>query len=107
MVSQKLGYFPCGSAGEESACNVGDLGSIPGLGRSPGRGQGNPLKYSFLENPHGQWSLVGYNPWGCIESDITEQLSIQYTWELLITLIYQNSLPIFSSEALDSLFMPQ
>ena len=44
---------------------------------------------------------------GVTESDITEQLSIQYTWELLITLIYQNSLPIISSEALDSLFMPQ
>ena len=35
--------FPCGSAGKESACNVGDLGSIPGLGRSPGGGHGNPL----------------------------------------------------------------
>ena len=40
----------CGSAGEESACNVGDLGSIPGLGRSPGEGNGNPLQYSSLEN---------------------------------------------------------
>ena len=42
--------FPCGSAGKESACNVGGLGSIPGLGRSPGEGNGNPLQYSFLEN---------------------------------------------------------
>ena len=42
--------FPGGSAGEESACNVGDLGLIPGLGRSPGEGKGYPLQYSGLEN---------------------------------------------------------
>ena len=44
--------FPGGSDGKESACNVGDLGLIPGLGRSPGGGHGNPLQYSCLENPH-------------------------------------------------------
>ena len=42
--------FPCGSAGRESTCNVGDLGSIPGLGGSPGEGKGYPLQYSDLEN---------------------------------------------------------
>ena len=42
--------FPGSSAGKESACNAGDLGSIPGLGRSPGGGQGYPLQYSGLEN---------------------------------------------------------
>ena len=42
--------FPCGLAGKESACNVGDLSSIPGLGRSPGEGKGNPLQYSGLEH---------------------------------------------------------
>jgi len=42
--------FPCGSAGKESPCSVGDLGSIPGLGRSSGEGNGNPLQYSGLEN---------------------------------------------------------
>ena len=42
--------FPCGSAGKESACNVGDLGSIPGLGTSPGEGKGYTLQYSGLEN---------------------------------------------------------
>ena len=49
--------FPGGLAGKESACNVGDLGSIPGLGRSPGGGHGNPLQYSRLENPmvRGAW----------------------------------------------------
>ena len=49
--------FPAGSDGKESTCNVGDLGSIPGLGRSPGGGHGNPLQYSGLENPmdRGAW----------------------------------------------------
>ena len=42
--------FPCGSAGKESTCNVGDLGWIPGLGRFPGEGKGYPLQYSGLEN---------------------------------------------------------
>jgi len=44
---------PCGSAGKESACNAGDLGSIPGLGRSPGEGKGYTLQYSGLENSMG------------------------------------------------------
>ena len=56
--------FPGGSDGKESACNAGDLGLIPRLGRSPGGGHGNPLHYSFLEDPHGQRSLVGCSPWG-------------------------------------------
>ena len=42
--------FPGGSGGKESTCNAGDLGLIPGLGRSPGEGNGNPLQYSCLEN---------------------------------------------------------
>ena len=42
--------FPGGSAGKESACSAGDLGSIPGLGRSPGEGEGYPLQYPGLEN---------------------------------------------------------
>ena len=64
-----------GSDGKESACNVGDLGSIPGLGISPGGGHGNPLQYICLENPHGQRSLAGYSPRGHKESDKTERLS--------------------------------
>ena len=44
-------YFPGGSDGKVAAYNVGDLGSIPWLGRSPGEGNGNPLQYSCLENP--------------------------------------------------------
>ena len=59
--------FPRDSDGKESACNARDLGLIPGLGRSPGGGHGNPLQYSCLENPHRQRSLVGYSPWDCKE----------------------------------------
>ena len=53
--------------GKESACNAGDLGSIPGSGRSPGEGRGNPLQYSYLENPRdrGAW-------WATVEGDHTE-----------------------------------
>ena len=56
--------FPGDSDSKESACNAGDLGSSPGLARSPGGGHGNPLHYSCVENPHGQRSLVGYSLWG-------------------------------------------
>ena len=49
--------FLCGSAGKESACNVGDLGSIPGLGRSPGEGKGYPLQFSDLKNSMGLQSM--------------------------------------------------
>ena len=65
--------FPGGSEGKESVCNAGDLGSIPGSGRFPGEGYGNPLKYSCLGNPmdRGVWRA----PWGCKESDRTERLT--------------------------------
>ena len=66
--------FPGGLDGKESACNAGDLGSVPGLGRCPGGWHGNALQYSCLENPHGQRSLAGYSPWGCRESNTTELL---------------------------------
>ena len=54
--------FPGGSDGKESACNAGDLVLIPGSGRSPGQGNGNPLQYSCQENPIDR-SLAGYSPW--------------------------------------------
>ena len=79
--------FPGGSDGKDSTCNREDLDSIPGLGRSPGWEHGNPLQYSCLEDPHGQRSLVGYSPWGCKESDTTDQLnftsseSFSHKWE--------------------------
>ena len=60
--------FPDSSVGKESACNVGDLGSIPGLGRSPREGKGYPLQYSGLRIP-----------WGHKESEMTERLSLSST----------------------------
>ena len=66
--------FPRGSDVKEYVCNAGDLGSLPGSGRSPGEGNGNPLQYSCLVNPHGQRRLAGYSSWGCKESDTTERL---------------------------------
>ena len=52
-----MSCFPCSSVGKESACSAGDLGSIPGLGRYPGEGNGNPLQYPCLENlmDRGAW----------------------------------------------------
>ena len=54
--------FLSGSDGKESACKVGDPGSIPGLGRAPGEGNGNPLQYSCLENPmdRGEWQAIAH-----------------------------------------------
>ena len=66
--------FPASSAGKESSCNSGDLGSVPGLGRSPGREHGNPLQNSCLENPHGQRRLAGYSPWGSKESHTAKRV---------------------------------
>ena len=67
--------FPSGSDSKESACKAGDLGLIPGLGRSPGGGHGNSLQYSCLEYPHGQRSLVSCSPRDHKESDTTERPS--------------------------------
>ena len=59
--------FPGGSVGRESTCSAEDLGLIPGLGRSPERGHGNPLQYSGLWN-----SMDCYSPWGGKELNMTE-----------------------------------
>ena len=55
--------FPGGSDGKESSCSVGDLGSILGLGRSPGGEHGNPFQYSFLENSMYRGKLAGHSAW--------------------------------------------
>ena len=74
VLSAKWG-FQGGSDRKESACNVGDLGSIPGSGRSPGEGNSNSLQYSSGES-HGQRSLAGYSPCGLKGSDMTERLTL-------------------------------
>ena len=59
--------FSDDSDSKESACNVGGLGSVPGLGKSPRGGHGNPFQYSCLENRHAQRSLTCCHSWGCKE----------------------------------------
>ena len=78
-----LKSFPSGSDIKESACNAGDLGSIPGMGRSLGEGNGNPLQCSCLENPmdRGAWRAAVH---GVTELDMTEWLSLS----LLLFLLY-------------------
>ena len=66
----RLFGFLGGSPVKNPPAYAGDLGLIPGLGRSPGGGHSNP-QYRCLENPHGQRSLAGYSPWGHKESDLT------------------------------------
>ena len=77
--------FPGGSEGKASACNEGDPGSIPGLGRSPGEGNDNPLQYSGLENPMdgGAWWLQSM---GHKEMDMTETKHITgWVYHILFT----------------------
>ena len=68
--------FHCSSDGKESACNAGDLGSIPGLGRSLGEGVGYPLQYSCLENSMDRGVRQGTVLQGLKKSDTTERLSL-------------------------------
>ena len=63
--------FPGGSVLKNPPANAGDVGSIPGLGRSPGEGNGSTLQYSRLGNPMNRGPLAGYSPWGRKESDTT------------------------------------
>ena len=69
--SRPIQGFPNGSDSKESSCNAGDLGSVSGLGRSSGEGNGNPLEYSYLENPMGRgaWQARVH---GVAESDMTK-----------------------------------
>ena len=83
MTSEEKHYFtlsmevftglPQWLSGKESACNAGDTGSIPGSGRSPGEGHGNPLQYSCLENPMDRGAWWATVQWGCKESDMTDE----------------------------------
>ena len=80
-----MSFFPGGSEVKASAYNVGDLSSIPGSGRSPGEGNGNPLQYLPGES-HEQRSLVGYSPRGHKESDTTEWLHFTFTSDVFLEL---------------------
>ena len=68
------------SDSKEYTLSAGDLDSVPGLGRSPGEGNGYLLQYSCLENPRTE--DPGYSPWGCKESDMTEQLRLSLYQDL-------------------------
>ena len=89
-----LFVFPVLMAHKESACNVGDPGSIPGSGRSPGEGNGNPLQYSCLENSMDRC----YSPWGHKESDTTEWLILSLLTFMLCNIQDLSSLPHGSNQ---------
>ena len=72
--------FTGGLNSKESACNVGDLGSSPGLGRYPGERNGNPLQYFFPGKSHGWKSLEGHSPWCCKELDMTWETSLSFSF---------------------------
>ena len=70
--------FPGGSCSKESAYNMGDQGSIRGLGFNPYRREWQPIPVFLPGEFHGQRSLKGYSPWGCQESDMTERLTLTF-----------------------------
>ena len=74
--------FPGGSDGKESACDAGDPSSIPGSGRSPGEGNGNPLQYSCLQNPMDRGAWRATVDGGHKESEMTEQLTFIHSFIL-------------------------
>ena len=106
--------FPCGSDGKESAYNAGDLGSIPGLGRSSGGGHGNPLQYSCLESPRGLRILVGSmgsqrvgHSWGTnyiphINIDIVSPINVRWKrgWLRLQDVCFAYSWVAYSTDCL-------
>ena len=75
--------FPGSSDGKESACTAGDLGSIPGSGRSPREGNGLPTAVFLPGESHGQRSLADYSPWGQKDLDAAEQLTISLSLHLI------------------------
>ena len=84
FVIRQMTNLPGSWAGKESACNVGDLGSILGLGRSPGEGKGYPLQYSGLENS------MDCTVHGVTESEMTEWLSLSSLWASLVAQLVKN-----------------
>ena len=80
--------FPCGSEGKESVHNAGDPGSTPGLGRSPGEGNGYPLQCSCLEKPMDKGAWWAIYPWVHKESDTAERLSIHTVFHEGCTILH-------------------
>ena len=80
--------FPGSSGDKEPACSAGDLGSIPGSGRSHGGRHGNPLQHSCLENPHGQKNLAGYSPQGrrVRHNSATKHTHVPYTIQYIFVI---------------------
>ena len=87
--------FPGGSEVKVSACNAGDLGSIPGLGRSPGEGNGNPLQYSCLENP------MDRGAWGATQS--TRSQRVGHDWATSLSFIAIRKLCLQESISLNGM----
>ena len=88
--------FPCDSAGKESACNVGDLGLIPGLGRSPGEGNGYPLQYSHLENSMGSILHGVAKSWTWLSDFHKHYIQKHYLLSYILSYIFHDN--IFSLE---------
>ena len=86
--------FPVGSDGKESACSAGDLCWIPGLGRSPGKGNGNPLQYSCLENSlnRGAWWVIVYR---VTRSNTTEWLTLILEFSSGLFILFHWSVNVF------------
>ena len=95
LVDLSHACFFGGSAGKESACNVGDLCWIPGWERSPGGGHVNPLQYSLPGEPPRTEEPGGlYSPWGRKESDMTEQLSTSHAYCFFLLLKQKTHFPL-------------
>ena len=111
-VSFHFQSFPDGSADKDSACYIGDTGeadSVPGLGRSPGEGSGNPLQHSCLKSPMNGGAWMGYSPKGYKELDMTKKLSIRIfsptfmTCQQMCFQVWQPEASFLSSSAFTSL----
>ena len=96
--------FPGGSDSKESACNAGDLGWIPGLGRFPGERNGNPLQYSCLENPHRPRSLAGYSDEVAKSPKwLSDQTQHTLAWMFVLNVLLGLQVPISSLFSLGNL----
>ena len=87
--------LPGGSDGKASVYNAGDPGSPPGVGRFPWRRKWQSTPVLLPGKPHGQWSLIGYSPWGHKESDTTERLHSQHLVESVTSQLKEIHEPLF------------